>query len=74
MNLTTPTTKFELLTAFGLNATVTMELQTEDGPLTLTGVILGLEHEDGTGESFSAKFSIVAEQGRIVHGYLGRFK
>ena len=78
MNPTTPTSKFELLAAFGLCTTVTMTVTTDEGSVTMTGVIHTLGHEDGVGDSFYGKLLIPpAEQdgvGRLVECYFGRFK
>ncbi|QDV85407.1 hypothetical protein [Planctomycetes bacterium TBK1r] len=74
MNPTTPKTKFELLAAFGLRTTVTMEVTTDGGPVTLTGMICVLGHEDGSGESFYGKFHDNAGEGQLVDCYFGRFK
>jgi len=76
MNPTTPTTKFELLAAFGLCTTVTMTVKADSGSETLTGVITELGHEDGLGNSFYGKFLVPPEQdepARLVPCYFGRF-
>ncbi len=74
MKPTTPKTKCELLAAFGHRSTVTMEVRTDDGPMTLTGTICLLGHEDGSGESFYGKFYDTEGEGRLVDCYFGRFK
>ena len=66
-----PTSKPQLLEAFGARRPVTVELRTNDGPVTVTGTIVMLEHEDGSGKSFNAK--VATDSGSYIEGYLGRF-
>jgi hypothetical protein len=62
----TPKTKYDLLCAFSCRAVVSIKV---DGRY-VKGVICKLEHEDGSGNSFSS--TILTDSG-VVSGYIGRF-
>ena len=73
--MTTPTitTKFQLLSAFSLHAPTSVSIHVKGVPVTVTGIILTLGHEDGSGESFNGRI-LESATGKTIEGYLGRFQ
>ncbi len=71
ITVTAPKTKFELITAFNLYMEVTVKLSNMDRPV--TGTIMSLEHEDGSGNSFNGMI-YETKTGKRFTGYLGRFQ
>ena len=69
----TVTTKFELLSAFSLHAPTSVSINVNGVRVTVTGIILTLGHEDGSGESFNGRI-LESATGKTIEGYLGRYK